>query len=94
MNADLAADAVALAGSLAEAGVQRIEFREPGHDWKFLAARVTDLPGLIAHAQDGAELRWPGGKARVEYGRLSWWGGGSGGGAGGGGGSGVPSRPA
>jgi len=67
-------DAIALAGALAEAGVQTIEYRAAGAGWQILAARITDLPGLIVAAGDGAELRWPGGGARVDQGKLSWWG--------------------
>ena len=66
-------DAIALAGALAEAGVQTVEVRAAG-GWKVLSARVTDLPGLISQAQNGAEMRWHGGGARVEQGSLKWWG--------------------
>lgn len=76
-------DAIVLAGALAEVGVQTIELRASGEGWKSLSARVTDLPGLIATAQVGAELRWPGGGARVDQGQLKWWGL-----------AGLPSRPA
>lgn len=74
MNTSLFDDAIALAGALAEAGVQRVEFRDAGAGWQSLAARITDLPGLIARAQDGAELHWPGGSARIENGALRRWG--------------------
>lgn len=77
MNTSLTDDAIALAGALAEAGIQTIELRTAsvsGSTWKPLTARVTDLPGLIAQADDVTELRWPGGGARVESGSLRWWG--------------------
>jgi hypothetical protein len=74
MNTQLLDDAIALAGALAEAGVQRIEFREPAGGWQALASRLTDLPGLIIGANDGAELRWQGGGARIENGALRQWG--------------------
>lgn len=74
MNPGFLDDAVALAGALAEAGVQRIEIREPGGPWSELSARVTDLPGLLQRSGDGAEIRWSGGGARIERGHLSRWG--------------------
>jgi hypothetical protein len=74
MNPSLLDDAIALAGALAEAGVQTIEYRAADADWQSLAARTTDLPGLIVASRDGFELRWTGGGARIQQGQLKWWG--------------------
>ena len=74
MSTGLFDSAIVLAGRLAEAGVQTIEVRQSGASWQAHTTRVTDLPGLIAHAGDGAELRWLGGGARIEGGELKQWG--------------------
>ncbi len=76
MNLERFDDAITLAGLLAEAGVQRIEYRTPGGEGgqRACAARVTDLPGLLAGAPVGTELHWPGGGARVDETRIRWWG--------------------
>ncbi|MEO0716721.1 MAG: hypothetical protein AAFY58_07010 [Planctomycetota bacterium] len=44
--------AIALAGALAERGIQSLEL-----DGQPLATRVTDLPGLLAAAADGSVLK-------------------------------------
>ena len=89
MSARSIQNAITLAGALAEAGVQQVEFRAPGATWQTLNARATDLPGLIASAPDGTELRWPGGgAARIDNGTLKWSGLSGAGGTGGTGGTG------
>lgn len=44
-----------LAGRLAEAGTREVFLIGPG-GWRALPPRVTDLPGQILSAPDGAEL--------------------------------------
>jgi hypothetical protein len=48
--------AVAIAGALAEYGVQRITFRAPGREPQELHARTTDLPALLLESVVGAEF--------------------------------------
>jgi hypothetical protein len=46
-----------LAGALAELAVQRLVWLEPGREPRELAARETDLPGLLLNAPAGTTLR-------------------------------------
>jgi hypothetical protein len=48
--------AVAIAGALAEHGVQRITLRCPGRDDRELHTRTTDLPALLLESPAGTEI--------------------------------------
>jgi hypothetical protein len=65
--------AVRLAGALAELGVTRLVFQRPGDQPRELAARTTNLPGLILEAADGV-LSAPalGLEVRIRADRLVW----------------------
>lgn len=62
---------VRAAGALAELGITRARLVAPGGASRELAARETDLPGVLV-ASPGAALHAGGVTIRVEGGRLTW----------------------
>lgn len=67
-----AEDAVALAGRLAEHGIQHVELVKPGDVRRTLHARETDLPGILRGAPTGTRLVWLGGEAEVREDAITW----------------------
>lgn len=65
--AALRAQAIALAGALAEAGVTRLTLTRPGAAPAELSARTTDLPGLIAACPAGSHLHAPSLGLHIEH---------------------------
>jgi hypothetical protein len=68
--------ATRLAGALAEAGVTGLTLRHADGSVEDLAARVTDLPGVLVRMRPGDELRGSAGlRVRLEPGGggLAWW---------------------
>lgn len=67
-EAERRARAVRAAGNLAEAGVTRLFLIRPGGEPEQLTPRATDLPGRLATAECGTELRDDGGAVLVRVG--------------------------
>jgi hypothetical protein len=69
VTADRGRAGIRLAGALAELGITALELVEPGRPVRLLAARDTDLPGVVSRASAGCVLRSPDRRVSVHFDR-------------------------